>query len=57
VKNNLISLKKISKPLGEDKGPFGTPLSLIFQTYLKFVTGPYMPTYHKGRIVVGILLS
>jgi hypothetical protein len=53
--DNFISLKK-KKSLGEDNSPLGIPLSLFFQTHLKIVTGPYMPTCYKDRIVLKFTL-
>ena len=35
----------------------GTPLSFLFQTHLNIVTGPYMPTCYKDRIVLEYFLS
>jgi hypothetical protein len=53
LRENFISLKK-TKSLGEDNSPLGTPLSLFFQTHLKIVIGPYMPTCYKDRIVIEV---
>jgi hypothetical protein len=48
LRENFISLKKMTKYLGDDNNPLGTPLSLFFKTHLKLVRAHTCP--HATKI-------